>query len=403
MKKSVNIPILKIPFSDEDKRFIHKGIDEILGSGCQTMGEYTRRFEKSFCKFTGSKYCVAVCNATAGLEIILRALGIEGQSVIVPTNTFLATAFSVVHSGNRVIFADSDPKTLCLDVEDVDRRITDEVRAVILVHIGGVITPQVRELKSLCQERDLYLIEDCAHAHGCSLAGQQAGTFGIAGAFSFFPTKPLTTGEGGMITTCDENLYRRSMMIRNHGKNPEKGNRMSEIGHNQRMSEFTALLGVQQVMKAPAVIEERQSAARFYDAALSELDGVRPLALPDALFSSYYKYIVYLDERYNRSMVKRTMKDKYRISLTGEVYANLCHTEPVWERFSYCGRQRLNGRVACIRWPSCGCDQPQTDFPGAEYISLHHICLPLYPGLTEIELRYVVDSLKRTISELGGK
>ena len=374
-----------------------------LESGWVGTGPKVAHFEELFAEFTGAGYCVAVSNGTAALEIILRALGIEEQSVIVPTNTFLATAFAVIHSGNRVIFADSDRETLCLDVEDVRRRVIDDTRAVILVHIGGVITPQVHDLKRLCQERDLYLIEDCAHAHGCALAGQQAGTLGVAGAFSFFPTKVLTTGEGGMITTDDENLYRRAMMIRNHGKNPEMGNRMSEVGNNQRMSEVTALLGVQQVRKAPAVIEERRRVARFYDAALSEVDGVRALILPDALYSSYYKYIAYLDERYARAQVKRVMKEKYGVSLTGEVYADLCHTEPVWERYTYCGRQRLNRDIACTRWPSCGCDQPQTDFPGAEYASHHHLCLPLYPGLTEVELTYVVDSLKHTLSELGGK
>jgi dTDP-4-amino-4,6-dideoxygalactose transaminase len=398
----VKIPILRIPFAESDKEFLRAGLEEILHSGMLTMGKFTRQFEEKFAAFTGSKYAVAVSNGTAALEIILRALEIEGSSVIVPTNTFLATAFSVIHSGNQVIFADSDPETLCLDAADVERRITRDTRAVILVHIGGVITPAVAALQQLCRERDLYLIEDCAHAHGCTLDGKPAGTFGVAGAFSFFPTKVLTTGEGGAITTHDEGVYRRALMIRNHGKNPDMANRMSEVGHNQRMSEFTALLGVQQLHKAPELVAERRRVAQFYDTALQGVEGIRPLTLPAPLFSTYYKYIAYLDPRFERVQVKRVMKERYSVSLTGEVYAELCHTEPVWDRFTYCGRRRSNGRVACERWPACGCDTPQKDFPGAEYISRHHICLPLYPGLTEAELTHVVDSLKETLAALGG-
>lgn len=398
----MNIPILRIPFDEQDREFIHKGMDEILASGMLTMGKYTRQFEDLFAKFTGAKYCVAVSNGTAALEIILRALEVEDASVIVPTNTFLATAFAVIHSGNQVIFADSDPETLCLTVDDVKRRIRPDTRAVIPVHIGGIITPEVFSLRQLCQEQGLALIEDCAHAHGCSLDGQQAGTFGIGGAFSFFPTKVVTTGEGGMITTSEEKVYRRALMIRNHGKNPEMGNRMSEVGHNQRLSEFTALLGVQQMQKARELIEDRRRVAQYYDEALKGVERLRILTLPEGLFSSYYKYIAYLDERYDRAQVKRMMKDRYGVSLTGEVYSDLCHTEPVWEQHSYCGRQRQNGQVACPRWPSCGCDKSPGSFPGAEYISRHHICLPLYRDLSRAEVAYVVESLQKTLSELGG-
>ena len=394
----MNVPILRIPFSERDREFLRKGMDEILGSGMLTMGKYTRQFEELFAKFSGARYCIAVSNGTAALEIILRARGIEGGSVIVPTNTFLATAFAVIHSGNRVIFADSDPKTLCLDVADVKRRLRPDTRAVILVHIGGIIPREIHALQTLCEERGMDLIEDCAHAHGCALDGKQAGTFGIAGAFSFFPTKVLVTGEGGVITTSDEQVYRRATMIRNHGKNPDMGNRMSEVGHNQRLSELTALLGVQQMQEAAAAVEERQRLARLYDEALRGVEGVQPLTLPAGLTSSYYKYIAYLDEGYDRSQVKRLMKEKYGVSLTGEVYAELCHTEPVWDQYAYCGRRRQNGRVDCTRWPSCGCGEQQKDFPGAEYISRHHICLPLYRGLGEAEVAYVVDSLRKTLT-----
>ena len=271
----MQVPILQIPFDQEDRRFLHEGMEDIMDSGFLTLGKWTSQFEETFAAFAGSRYCVAVSSGTAALEVILRGLGIERGSVIVPTNTFLATALAAIHAGNRVIFADSDPDTLALDVADVERRIAADTRAVILVHIGGIMSPAWEELKRLCEQRGLHLIEDCAHAHGCSIDGRHAGSLGVAGAFSFFPTKVFTTGEGGAIVTNDEEVYRRSSMIRNQGKNPELGNRISELGHNFRMSEFTALVGVQQMRKAESVLDERRRIARFYDDALVNVEGVR--------------------------------------------------------------------------------------------------------------------------------
>ena len=395
-----NIPILRIPFAREDYDFLRQGVEEVLGSGLLTLGKYTREFESAFGEFTGAKHCVAVNSCTAALEIIVRALGIEGASVIVPTNTFLATGLAAMHAGNRVIFADSDPATLCLDVADVERRIQEDTRAVILVHIGGNITPQYYQLKALCEARNLYLVEDCAHSHGSTIDGRSSGTLGIAGAFSFFPTKPLTTGEGGMVVTNDDAVYEQAIMLRNQGKNPALGSHISEMGHNFRMNEITALMGVQQTRKAPDVIQDRRRIARYYDQALQDVGGLRPISIAPNTLSSYYKYIAYLEPTYERSEVKRIMREKYGISLPGEVYADLCHSEPIWERYTYCGKRRSDaGPVQCTRWPDCGCQKPQQGFPGAEYIGKHHLCLPMYPGLADEELMYVVESLARTLHE----
>ena len=306
----MNIPILRIPFSEQDIDFLQDGLSHIVSSGFLTMGQYTNQFEELFAEFTGTDIAISCSNGTSALELILRGLGIEGRSVIVPTNTFLATAFAVMHAGNRVIFADSDPETLCLDVADVTNRITDDTAAIILVHIGGIITPAVYELQRLCNERGIYLIEDCAHAHGCAIDGKQAGTLGIAGAFSFFPTKVLTTGEGGMVTTNNEELAQNIRRIRNHGKNPTLNNRMSQMGHNYRISEVTALLGVQQMHKANTIIEERRRIANWYDSKLKNITGLRPLTLTEKIFSSYYKYVAYLDEDIDRHQIKMMLKEE---------------------------------------------------------------------------------------------
>jgi dTDP-4-amino-4,6-dideoxygalactose transaminase len=394
----LNVPILRIPFSDESTRFIHEGIDQILASGYLTQGPQTARWEQMFAEFTGAKHAVACSNGTAALELILRGLGIEGRSVIVPTNTFLATALAAMHAGNRVVFADSDPETLALDLADVERKLTPDVAAVILVHIGGIIPGYVGAMAEACRARGVHLLEDCAHAHGSTIGGRQAGTLGTAAGFSFFPTKVLTTGEGGMVTTDDDALADRVRKIRNQGKDPALANHISEAGLNYRVSELTALVGVQQMMHAQETIADRQRAAAHYDQALADMPGIRAVILPTAATSSYYKYIAYLDEGIDRAALKKTMREKYGVALTGEVYADLCHNEPLWERFTYCGRDRSHRPVACHRFPGCGCSQRQAGFPGADYISKNHVCLPVYPGLTDAELDHVTVSLREALA-----
>ena len=267
------------------------------------------------------------------------------------------------------------------------------------MHIGGIISPVWSELKRLCDQRGLHLIEDCAHAHGCSIHGQHAGGLGVAGAFSFFPTKVFTTGEGGAIVTNDEEVYRRSSMIRNQGKNPELGNRISELGHNFRMSEFTALVGVQQMRKAESVLEERRRIAQFYDRALVDVEGVRPVRPLGP--SGYYKYVAYLADGIDRNQVKSILKSDYQVSLTGEIYAELCHDEPLWDSFTYCGRARDGVGPVCAHSDGADCDERQIGFPKAEYISRRHICLPVYPGLSRDQLEHVVSSLAATLRRLS--
>lgn len=401
---TMKVPIIRIPFSGDDLALIHGETERVAGSGMLSGGKYTQQFEAQFAAFSGARHAIACTNGTTALELIIRALGIEGKAIIVPTNTFLASALAVMHAGNRVIFADSDPDTLSLDVEDVRRRITPDTAAVMTVHIGGIISPTVNALKRLCDERGLVLIEDAAHAHGSTMDGRGAGTIGVAGGFSFFPTKVLTTGEGGMVVTNDVEVARKCSILRNQGKDPAYQNRISEFGSNHRISEFTAVIGVQQMKKAPKIMEERRAIAAYYDHALGSVQGFRPLVLPENVYSTYYKYVGYLDENIDRAKLKARMREHYGVSLTGEVYADLCHTEPIWERYTYCGRHHAGaangGAVACHQWPGCGCARRQDGFPGADYIARHHVCLPLYPGLSQAELAHVVTALQAAIKDV---
>jgi perosamine synthetase len=379
--KPMNIPILRLPYTREEMDFIKNGIAEVLQSGYLTMGAKVARFEKMFADFIGVKYALATNSGTSSLEVILRAIGIQGSTVIVPSNTFLASAVSVIHAGGRVVFADCQRENLQLDPQDLKRKLRADTRAVMLVHIGGIISPAFDEIKNICRERGLFLIEDAAHAHGATIDGRKAGTLGAAGSFSFYPTKVMVTAEGGMITTDDENIYRQALSLRDHGRSEDNPNIHIEIGYNWRFSELHAVLGIQQVKKAGAILAERRKLARMYDKKLEGITRIRKPAIPPNIDPSFYKYIVFLDDDIDRDAVKKEMKEKYSISLTGEVYSHPCHSQPVFKKY-----------------PSVVVNDPADIFPNTEYVAARHICLPLYSGLTDGEIEYVAASLKKVLS-----
>ena len=379
MKKK-RIPILRLDYSDEEIDTIRDGIAEVLRSGYLTMGEKVARFEKEFAAFTGTKYAVATNSGTSSLEIILRAINVQGGTVVVPSNTFMASATAVVHAGGRVIFADCQQENLQLDPEDLKRKLRPDTKAVMLVHIGGIISPHLDEIRRICEQHGCALIEDAAHAHGATIDGRMAGTLGIAGSFSFYPTKVLITAEGGMITTDSDDLYEKAVTLRDHGKPDSHQNIHTEFGYNWRFSELHAMLGLQQMAKAKAILAERRKIAREYDERLQGLRGIRPVVIPPNIQSSYYKYIAFLDDNNDREQVKRRLQDEYGVSLTGEVYAFPCHSQPVFAKY-----------------PATRANDPADTFPGTDYIAARHVCLPLYPGLTEAEIDYIVDSLKKVV------
>lgn len=377
----MKIPVLRLEYTDEEIKTIQAGIRDVLKSGYLTMGAKVAEFEKAFTDFTGAKYAVATHSGTSSLEIILRAIGVAGKTVVVPSNTMIASPVAVVHAGGRVIFADCDRDNLQLDPRDLKRKLRADTRAVILVHIGGIISPAFYEIKEICDKNGIILIEDAAHAHGATIDGKQAGTLGLAGSFSFYPTKPLVTAEGGLITTDDENIYKKAVSLRDHGRAPDDPNNHVEMGYNWRFSELHAVLGIQQMNKAGAILAERRKIATWYDKKLDGVKGIRKVNLPANIKPSYYKYIVFLDDNIDRETIKKRLKEKYSVFLTGEVYSRPCHSQPVFKKYP--------GTVA---------NDPSDTFPNTEYVAKKHICLPLYPSLTEHEVDYVVDSLKEVLS-----
>jgi len=371
----LKVPAAKIYFPEEDIASVLQQIAGALRSGQLTLGPYGKELERRFAEYVGARYAIAVNSGTSAIEIPLRVLGVEGKQVLVPTNTFFATPAAVMHAGGRVKFVDADPDTLAIDVASLKRSITKDTVGVIAVHIGGMVTPRMPEIVKICKDNGLFLFEDAAHAHGSSLNGQMAGTFGIAAAFSFYPTKVMTSGEGGIIVTNEQRLYEDALIYRDQGKAGFLTNFHTRLGYNWRLSEPHAIMGLSQFKRLEEFIAARNRVAGLYDAGLSEIAQVKPLAVPGECRSNYYKYVAVLDRGVDRSRVKKRLRDEFGVALSGEVYDTPCHRQPVFE--------------TCRSEP----------LPKSEDMCARHICLPVFATMTDDQAKYVLRSLSRVMKE----
>src|SRR5262245_18348326 len=368
------IPAAKIVIPDEDRREILARIDEALRTGALTLGKNGEAFETSFARIVGTRFAVAVQSGTSALEIALRSLDVEGRDVVVPTNTFFATAAAVIHAGGRPRFADVERTTMALSVEAVAAAISSDTVAVIMVHIAGAVSPEAPKLAAFCRDRGIALVEDAAHAHASTLDGRMAGTFGTAATFSFYPTKVITAGEGGTIVTDDETICRRALQYRDQGKESFQTNFHVRLGYNWRLSELHAAVGLSQLGPLNEFIAARRRLAAAYTERLVTVNGIRPLVPPDGSRPNFYKYAALLDRGVDRCALKQTLKDRFQVSLSGEVYEVPCHHQPVFKPWA------------------------DGDFPIAEDVCARHVCLPIYPGMTDAEIGHVVSAVQQTLS-----
>jgi len=362
-------------FSSEDRRAILEMIDESLRTGSLTLGPTTVAFEEGFRRRHDATHAVAVASGTAALEIALRTIGVAGQEVVVPTNTFFATAAAAIHAGASIRLADVSADTLALSVATVEAALSDRTAAVVLVHIGGLITPEVDAIRALCDRHGVVLVEDAAHAHGGAFDGRPAGRFGRVSAFSFYPTKVMTSGEGGMIVTDDDRIRDEAVVYRDQGKAGFLGGEHIKMGYAWRMSEVHAAVGLVHLGRLDEAIAVRRRAAAVYDQGFASTEGLRPLALPPPCESNYYKYVALLAPGIDRDGFKRRLRDTCGVSLSGEVYATPLHAQPVFH------------------------DLAQVGFPVADDVCHRHVCLPVHSDMTEGEAAYVVRSVKQVLGE----
>jgi perosamine synthetase len=367
------VPAAKIQFLPEDRIWIADRIQEVLASGQLTLGKYGKEFEEKFAALCGVRHAIAVNSGTSALEIILRSLGVEGRDVIVPTNTFFATAAAVVHAGGNPVFLDMDPESFAVRPEVVEKNLTPKTAGVIVVHIGGIVSAHMPALVDLAKRKGLWLVEDAAHAHGSSLGPTMAGAFGTANSFSFYPTKVMTSAEGGMIVTNDDTIAEESRIYRDQGKASFTVNAHVRMGYNWRMSEPHAIIGLKHLERLPGMIADRRAIAAIYDRGLQEFKNLYALKVPADGVCNYYKYIAVLKERRDRKELKALLREKFSVSLAGEVYEEPLHKQPVFEKY---------------------CTGP---LPISEDLCARHICLPVFSGMQEPDAQEVLHALKQAV------
>ena len=377
------MPSARVVFPASDRAEIAAAVTEILASGALTLGPYTRRFEEAFAAaHTGPRaaagsrppsphgpQAVGVASGTAALDIALRAVGVRGREVVVPANTFYATAAAVLQAGARPVFADVDAATFALSAATTAAALTPRTAAVVIVHIGGLISPGIDEVRALCAERGIALVEDAAHAHGSTLDGRFAGSFGVAAAFSFYPTKVVTSGEGGMVLTASEEIAQEARIYRDQGKGAFTANHHVRLGSAWRMSELHAVTGLVHLRRMEEFIARRRVVAAAYDKALAGLDGLQPLAEPPECRSNIYKYIALLPPGLDRARFKSELAQRFQVKLSGEVYDLPLHRQPVLAEYA------------------------GPPLPVAEELAARHICLPVHSDMTDGEVDEVLTAV----------
>ena len=366
---------------DEIQEFLSQS-EQILRSGRLILGKHTQEFEQAFAEYVGSKYAIAVNSGSSGLEILLRLKKVEGTTVLVPTNTNFATVASVIRVGGKVQYLDMDEQTFAPSLEMVKEAVEGakslqdtNISGVLWVHIGGIISPEFPQVVEYCHQQGLFVFEDTAHAHGSQINGIQAGNLADGASFSFFPTKVMTTFEGGMVTLNNEEEDYIARSLRNQGKRGmDFGGLHTDFGNSTRITEVGALLGRIQLAKLSEMLKKRQQAYELISSPLKEA-GISFVSTEHMDVASHYKMIVHLPEGKTAKETKTALGEK-GVFLGGTVYEIPCHQQPVFKGIC-----------------------PDQSFPRAERWCPNHICPPLTSGMTEAEAKFVGETLAEYLSK----
>jgi len=355
------IPLFRPSVSQKEIDYVTK----TLKSGWWGLGGVTAEFEKRFAEFVGVKYAVAVNSATTALELALRVHGITDGEVIVPALTFVSTALVALHTGNKVVFADIDPNTLCIDWNDVQKKVTDKTKAIMPVHYGGKYAGNFDSYRPLKPMAKFTIIEDAAHATGNSMAGKKN-----TACWSFHAVKNLATGDGGMITTNDEEIYQKLQPMRWCGIDKSTFERSQKkygwdyqietIGYKSHMNDITASIGLAQLERLPELNMKRKMRVLQY---LYELKNERWITLPDFDdVSNWHMFVIRVSER--DTFIDYMLKNGISAGV---------HYKPL-----------NNYKIF-----------PQTKLPVTDRVWKTLVTLPLFPDMTDEEFNYIIKTIRR--------
>ena len=374
------IPIAK-PFLDKDDA--QNAYDTILTNWI-TQGPRVQEFEEKFAAYVGSKYAVAVSNCTTALHLAMIIVGVgEGDEVICPSMSYIATANSIMYVGAKPVFAEIDPLTYNIDPADAESRITSKTKAILIVHQIGM-PADIDAFKAICEKHNLKLIEDAACAAGSAYKGHKIGYHSDLVCFSFHPRKVITTGDGGMITTSNEEYYNRLKLLRQHGMSVNDRVRHSsskvifedhiEVGYNYRLTDIQAAVGIKQLEKLDRIVEERRKVAFRYHEAFTDISTIRLPYEAEGCFSNYQSYSIYLKEGFpiSRNDLMQEMLDRGIATRRGVMNS---HKETAYKTYA----QGLS-------------------LPISEDAADRSIIIPLFYPMTNEEIQTVID----TFRELAG-
>ena len=315
--KKIKFPAYEPWISDEDKKIVKKTLTQSM----LTLGPQLEKFENDFCKYSKAKYAVAVSNCTAALHLSLMALGIKkDDEVIIPDLTFVADANAILACNAKPVIVDINKENFFLSISNIKKNITKKTKAIIPVHIYGQVC-NIEEILDVAKYNNLKVIEDCAHAVGTFHKSKHVGTLGNTGCFSFYPTKNITTAEGGMVITNSEKIAEKVRHLRNHGMTKSLKSRYSseypwifdikQPGYNYRLDEIRAALGITQLKRIKKINELRKKASSYYNKNLQNIPGI---ILPDMVNDkthSYHLYTIRVTKLYklSRNQLFKKLKD----------------------------------------------------------------------------------------------
>jgi len=287
------IPVAEPWIGEKEKEYV----DQCMEDGwISSLGRFVTRFEEEFSQFCGVRYGVAVCNGTAAIHLALASLGVgPGDEVLIPSLTFIATANAVHSTGARVVCVDSEIETWNMDVEDLKKKISSKTKAILPVHLYGHPC-EMGEIMEIASKKDLLVVEDCAEAHGAEYDDKRVGSMGDVGAFSFYPNKIITTGEGGMVTTDNKKVYEKAHFLRDMAMSQTQRYYHSEIGYNYRMTNMQAAIGVAQMERIEEFIAVKRKNALLYNRLLKDVDGITLPSEKPNVKNVYWMYSIVVEE-----------------------------------------------------------------------------------------------------------
>ncbi|UUW09502.1 DegT/DnrJ/EryC1/StrS aminotransferase family protein [Flavobacterium plurextorum] len=361
------IPVYQPLLNGNEKKYVNECLDSTWIS---SKGRFINDFENSFSEYINVKHSTTVSNGTVAIHLALLALGIgEGDEVIVPTLTYIASVNSIAYTGAKPVFVDSLADSWQIDSEDVRRKITPNTKAVMAVHLYGHPC-DMDALLAICKEHNLFLIEDCAEAIGTTYKGKHVGTFGDISTFSFFGNKTITTGEGGMVVTNDDTLYDRAVHFKGQGLAKHRQYWHDVIGYNYRMTNICAAIGLAQMENIDTVLKQKAKIADTYKSLLKDTSVEFHDSGSKDVYHSYWMCSILLKDAKERENLRKHL-DENGIETRPLFYP--VHTMPMYS------------------------DKYQRH-PIAENIGWRGINLPSYPGLTDEDIRFICDKIKEVVS-----